>query len=141
MDTLDNILRQFSEDYCKTELIQKILNQSVSRRAEWAAWSRALDTVPQECRAIMSVLSTLMEKGERDAFAGILIDIAVAVAMAFREGQPPAPNAGPKAILQTIIGAVTGKKEPTGGPLAHANVSATERMALQRLADALGSRL
>ena len=39
MQSLSNILREFAEDFCKSEFSQKVLMESLRQRALWPAWS------------------------------------------------------------------------------------------------------
>lgn len=132
LQCLTNILRQFSEDFCTAEIAQKALMETLRSRTQWPSWSHSIDTVPEEAgRVITALLSSLSEK-EMSAFKEMLVDIALAVAMAFHEDAGFAFEEAPKpGIFSRLLG-----KEKSDR-LAHTNISKNERAALSRLCAAM----
>lgn len=142
MQSLSNILREFAEDYCKSEFSQKVLMESLRARHLWPTWSQGIEAVPEEARHITDLLEMHFDDRALRAFKEVLVDIALAVAMAFREDDGNA-SSGPRLsgfgeFLGRFIGSVTGRKSD---PLAHMNVSKNERIALARLCKAMNHDL
>ncbi len=131
MQTLTTILRSFSEDFCKSEFVQGLLMQTLAGRAQWVAWSHGLDNVPGECIAAMYDLRGVLHGKDLKSFQEQMMDIAFAVAQAFRENKnaPPPP---PPSFFVRLLGQV--KREERNH---HRNISAAERVAIQKIADAL----
>lgn len=134
MQSLTNILRAFTEDYCKSELAQKVLLESMRRRANWPQWSHHLENVPKEAQQIIAVLKPLFMEKHLNSFREVLVDIAMSVAMAFHEGDVEAITKQ-HSILQGFFGFLS--RTPPD-PLAHMNISGSERAALSRLCQAMG---
>lgn len=127
LQTLTTILRSYAEDFCKSAFVQGLLLQTLAQRSEWVRWSQGLDHVPGECVAALYDLRGALEPKEIKFFQTQMMDIAFAVAQAFREDrQAKAPKA-------TWLGRLLGQ----GNRAHHENISASERTALARLADAL----
>lgn len=131
MQTLTLILRSFSEDFCKSAFVQGLLMQTLVRRAEWVQWSHGLDNVPAECIAAMYDLRGVLTAKDMKSFQEQMMDIAFAVAQAFRE-DTKAPPPPPPSWLSRLLGQA--KREERNQ---HRNISAAERAAIQKLADAL----
>ncbi len=130
MQSLNNILRSFTEDFCKSEFVQGLLMQTLASRAQWPGWSHQLDSVPAECVAAMYDLRGVLDKKHLAAFQEMMMEIAFAVAQAFREARQVSQE--PKGSwLNLILG------KPRKARFEHMSISATERAALHSLADAL----
>ena len=137
MQSLANILREFAEDFCKGEFSQKVLMESLRARDRWPSWSHNIEQVPSEAQRITGLLENFFtEKTLRD-FKEVLMEIALAVAMAFRETDEASASNGRARI--TALGELLARllKVGQGDPLGHINISANERAALRRLADAM----
>ncbi len=136
LQALTGILRAYSEDFCKSEFSQKVLMDSLCARDRWPAWSQNIENVPQESARIVKLLTPIFNDSELNEFKEVLVEIALAVAMAFRETGPemqPMPDQlGFTDLLRRIIGA-----HPTEDPLSHVNISATEKSALLGLCASL----
>lgn len=138
IQSLTAILRQFSEDFFKTEFTQKVLMETLAARIDWLAWSRGINNLPNEVEKMMSVLSPMMEAEDLQSFCDVILDIALVVAMAFREKEDQT-EASPEqvgAIRQLIVRIIGGKKG--GDPLSHVNISDAEKQAVLTLANSLG---
>lgn len=133
LQSLTGILRQFSEDFCKTEIAQKALMETLRARAQWPAWSHKIETVPDEAARIIKILSGHLSEKDVAAFKETIVDIALAVAMAFHENVPLSLDDPPRA---SIFSRLLGTKEKHD-PLAHMNISKSERAALDRLCKAM----
>lgn len=134
IQSLTSILREYSEDFCKTEFSQKVLMDCLRARAQWPGWSHNIDTVPAQADRLMILLAPMLSDKELNAFREVLIDIAVAVALAFREEREAREKAENPSILKNLLLFFSGGKEDV---LAHANVSRAEKEALAALCTAL----
>lgn len=140
IQSLTSILRQFSEDFFKTEFTQKVLMETLAARINWLEWSRHIENLPEQVEKMVGVLAGLMEEEELNAFSSVIIDIALAVAMAFQEHGPEGgavdkqePPLSLKDRIARMIGAQKGSS-----PLSHVNISPSEKEALLKLAESLG---
>ena len=84
-EALNVIVTGFAEDFCKSEFVQAMMEETVSRRAEWPEWIGDLDDVPGECIRAADLLAERLERKELTSFKLTLMEIATAVAMAYRE--------------------------------------------------------
>ena len=136
LETLSSILREFSEDFCKSEFSQSVLMQTLRARAQWPSWSQNIDSVPVEVElALDSIKMALSDKSLLD-FKTVLFDIATAVAMAFREDDGESQSSASRpSILTKILGGFGFAGKVTLFP--QINVSQAERVALAKLAKAL----
>jgi len=79
------IVTGFAEDFCKSEFVQMMMEETVARRGEWPEWTHNLDDVPSECIRATDLLTERLERKEVTSFKLTLMEIATAVAMAYRE--------------------------------------------------------
>lgn len=82
---LEVIVTGFAEDFCKSEFVQAMMEEAVSRKAEWVNWSANLDEVPAECIRAIDLLSERLDRKQLTSFKLTVMEIATAVAMAYRE--------------------------------------------------------
>lgn len=130
IQSLTAILRDYSNDFCKTEFSQKVLMDCLASRSKWPSWSYAVDDVPSQIGQIITTLESMLSEKELRGFCDVLIDVGLAVAMAFREG---GEEQGERPIVREIltrIGTALTEKDP----LEHINISEEERGALKKLA-------
>lgn len=133
IQSLTAILRDYSNDFCKTEFSQKVLMDCLASRAKWPLWSHDVDTVPEQVFKIVTTLESMMSEKEIAGFCDVPTDTGIAVAMAFREG---AGQETDRPIVQEILVRLTtvlAEKDP----LDHINISDSERSALKKLARAM----
>ena len=110
--------------------------ESLQQRGEWPLWSQRLERVPEEADRIVRRLQTVFSEKELYAFKEVLVDIALAVAMAFRETGPQEDAKQPMHhVVRDALGRLVGKKSID--PLYHTHISRDEREALARLCVAL----
>ena len=140
IQSLTSILQEFANDFYQTEFTQKILLETMASRGQWLSWARDVGRLPQDVEAMMRGLSSMMDDAEFQAFASVILDISLSVAMAFREqaDEGSISQDKPGAIRQ-LIGRMMGGKAG-GDPLSHPNISEQERTALTTLSRALGYR-
>lgn len=144
---LHNIIRQISEDFCKSEISQKMLVEAYKQRERVPEWSKNLERVPEECQRIDDLLVSYVEL-DTDILSvrDTLIDIALAVALAFRESEEgekeeyAQPLQSPFEIFKNKILALFGKDKPMqiDERFYHPNISPSEREALITLSRAMG---
>src|SRR5688572_2345060 len=48
IQSLTSILREYSEDFCKTEFSQKVLMDCLQARSQWPGWSHNIESVPAQ---------------------------------------------------------------------------------------------
>ena len=130
--TLNRILIEISQDFCKSEFIQKILNESATRQDRWATWGTKVNDVPKDCTHFADKLSMMIEVTDLRSFKETLIDIGQAVAMAYREDQETQDTESSK--FSKMMRSLMGKKPD---PFVHPNISKKERKALHEIAKAL----
>lgn len=82
---LHNILDGFAHQVFGSELLQYIMNGTVTRKGEWPAWGEDLEAVPVECERALDVLRVYVDEKDINAYVTRLMEIAEAVALAFRE--------------------------------------------------------
>jgi hypothetical protein len=137
LEMLTSILREFAEDFCKGEFSQKVLAECLRGRDKWPAWSQNIDTVPAEAEMALETINLALSEKSLLDFKTVLFDIAVSVAMAFREdGDAVASSGG--SFFTKIVGLMgLTIATSTKDKLAHINVSVSERKALATLSKAL----
>lgn len=136
--TLVSILREFSQDFYKTEFAQKILMDTLSSRDQWHSWARDVDNLPAQISEIKDVLMGLMDVEEVTQFHDVLISIGMAVAMAFRENKEDGDEMklhNPFRIGQLIAKLVGDRK--SSNQLSHINISSSEKEAVLRLVQSM----
>lgn len=137
LQTLSGILRAYSEDFCKSEFVQKVLMESLAARVRWPIWAQEIERVPDEASQVIRLFTSTFLPAELEEFKQSLIDIALTVAMAFRETAVDTAQVADAPLrftdmLRRIIGA-----EKVDNPLEHINISEQEKEALLRLCAAL----
>lgn len=133
-EALDTIVTAYAEDYLKSEFVQRLMEATLAQRAEWDGWTVAMEQVPNECDRVVKILSDHLPVREVSTFKNNLMEIAVAVAMAYRESQPAATAMGGfTRLMGHLLG---GFRTAT----ADENISALEHQALKELARTLGVR-
>ncbi|MEM6781252.1 MAG: hypothetical protein AAF569_05265, partial [Pseudomonadota bacterium] len=142
IQTLHNIIVEIEQDFCKSEIMQKILIETVARKEEWLQWGKNLDDVPDECLHAADLLIGLVDQAsDVMSVKETLIDIGVAVAMAFREaGNTGYPTESPlgeaiKSIRNALAQFIPSLR--VDDRFQHLNISKAERLALIKLHNAL----
>jgi hypothetical protein len=133
--SLANILRQYSEDFCKTEFCQKLLMETLMRRDQWPAWSQNIDSVPQEAEKVADILSGIFKEKDLRAFKEVLVDVALSVAMAFHEGRDG--HYEPKTEISAGFFGFFKKGSSKDNAFDHMHISHAERAALKRICVAM----
>ena len=133
---LSNILHAFAEDLFGSETVQQIISETINRKAEWPQWGGNLDMVPGECRDAVDLLRQHGEGKDARVLQNHLMEIAEAVALAFREDDSgvSAFAAFGMYVRYMFSGSKKGRKVSFAE---FRNISANERKALDAIADAL----
>ncbi|MBL4589680.1 MAG: hypothetical protein JKY11_06360 [Alphaproteobacteria bacterium] len=134
------IITAYVEDFCKTEFVQRVMEQTVAHKAEWSSWHENIDTVPDECRKVMHFLSGKIPDKEIMAFRANLTEIGYSVAMAYREFDDEASftiriQTYLRLWLERVSALIKGDVVQSQDEFL--NISASERIALERLSEVL----
>ena len=136
---LENIVTFFVEDTLKSEFAQSIMGLSLQRRQDWGEWNGDLDRVPQECSEMIGYLSDHLDPRNLHAFKNNLLEIAIAVAMAYRETAQASMAFQIKMLWNNFMGRFKPPVSNSDRPYAYyPNISAIEKQAINKLAEALG---
>jgi hypothetical protein len=138
---LEGIVTGFAQDFCKSEAAQEIMTQTLSHRDKWEEWEKGLDSVPAECRQCIEWLATVCDYKEVSSFKHTLMEIAMAVAMAYREFDEQNMSLSDKVkmykdIYAEKLMAFVEKRAPKSLDEI-LNVSEAEQLALGELSEAL----
>lgn len=140
-EALVNIITGFSEDFLKSELMQKILQETVLRKDRWRQWNADLSDVLEDCVHVMEALAQAVEHPrDLQSVRETLIDIAIAVAMAFQEGDHDGGASSGLGGLFLPLRRSLGKVLPSlavDERFAHLSISRAERDALHKIVKAL----
>ena len=85
MQALRSIITGFSEDFLKSEFVEELMKQTLAQQNRWKEWSVNLGGVPAECRQATEILRSKVEKKEGLSYRQTLMEIAMSIAMAYRE--------------------------------------------------------
>jgi hypothetical protein len=140
LSALSNIIHGFAHDVFGSEFVQHVMTEALARKGEWEAWGEDFDKIPAECKKSIEIMSAHVDQKEVKAYAARLMEIAEAVALAFREYESMEKFSDKlevymaywKAKLKSKI-----KKRPLKSFDQFLSVSAMERRALMRIAGAL----
>ena len=138
-ETLMNILTGISEDFCKSEIMQKILQETVAHKDRWREWNANLDEVPDECRRGLECLEGRVDqRTDLLSVRDTLIDIGIAIGMAFRENDGGAGSMvdAVKDTARNVLGSFI-PSMAKDERFAHLNISTSERAALEKVAKAM----
>lgn len=132
---LSNILHAFTEELFGSETIQHIMSATIREKASWGEWGANLDSVLDECRVAIDILREYDRKDAK-AFKTHLIEIAEAVAQAFREDENVSVfSAFGMYVKYVLSGSKRGRRVKTFNEFL--NISAGEMKALEKISDAL----
>ncbi len=84
---LSNILHGFAEDVFGSETVQHIMSATIRQKDQWPSWGENIDKVPQDCVLAVNMLRQYADEKDANAFKNHLMEIAEAVALAFRENE------------------------------------------------------
>lgn len=83
---LHSIIQSFAEDYCKCELVQRVMTQTMKYKSQWERWGEDLEEVPIECKTVVWLMQKHgIDEKDSQSVRYTLLEIAVSVAKAFCE--------------------------------------------------------
>ncbi len=82
---LESLIHGFSGEVFGSELLQYIMADTLAQKDKWPGWADTLEDVPQDCEMAVGMLRDFVDEKEVKAYARRLMEIAEAVALAFRE--------------------------------------------------------
>ena len=85
INALRGIITGFAEDFLKSEFVEELMRETVSRKDLWPAWEKDTDTVPAECTKAVGIVAARLEQKSTTSFKHNLMEIAMTVALAYRE--------------------------------------------------------
>ncbi len=136
---LATIVRGYSEDFCKSEFVQRIMELTVENKGKWPEWQSNLNLVPNECRQLIAKLSDELPPREMDALRSNLYEIGLSVALAYREIDEDAFLTDVQKVWIMVRERIYAWREgraPRSGAYLY-NISGDEYLALRQLADVL----
>ncbi|HEY8189923.1 MAG TPA: hypothetical protein VIF12_04515 [Micavibrio sp.] len=141
MIALSSIVTSYAEDYLKSEFVQALMEEMISRSAEWSQWGRNLDEVAGECIRAVSMISERLDRKDAMSFKYNLMEIATSVAMAYRELDHNQSFLFKLRVYSRVM--IDRKRAKQGGRITGTltemmNISAAEQAALDSLSRALG---
>ena len=131
---LENVVTFYVEDTLKSEFAQTIMLATLQHKTYWAQWSENIDSVPEECAYIAGYLADILDDRKLAGFKNNLLEIAMAVALAYRE---TAAATGFFARMKALF-APRLVKVSTEETQQHLNISEAEKIAINHLAEKLG---
>lgn len=136
MQVLEGLITGYAEDFLKSEFVEELLRETLAQKSRWPAWSSDLAQVPGQCREAVKIVSERLEARDVLSFRQNLMEIAVTVAMAYRE-----EGEGPDKISvfsgqywNRLFSRLKGESAPSDGS---ENISRAERRVLMELSNAL----
>ena len=82
---LTNVVTYYVEDFCKSEFAQSVMLETLRFKSEWGGWGENIENTPQECKQLFDAITGQIDMRDIVAFKNNLLEIAIAVAMAYRE--------------------------------------------------------
>lgn len=140
-EALEAIITAYAEDVCKSEFVEELMKETIAQRERWPEWRKDVEKVPSECRNIVGLLADYLDRREITFFKHNLMEIAMTVAMAYRELEN-AESASVRAriygryLCNRVASFLRRRRPPTIDELL--NVSQAETLALDELMESLG---
>lgn len=141
LQVLESIICGFASDFCKSEITEAIMKRTVDSRDKWEQWAHNIDNVPAECRKGIEFLAQYTDYKNVAAFKENLMEIAFAVAMAYREFDDDDVSLTEKItmywhfISDRVLSVIQKRAPKTHDEIF--NISRAERMALTELSEAV----
>ncbi len=138
LDALENIVTSYVEDTCKSHFAQAVMEATLEGIESWPGWRRNIASVPQDCERVSDMLQARIDRKHLDAFKLNLVEIGLAVAVAYREQNTEATHtqlaAQIKLIIEKVKAVFLGGKKTEDMVL---NISSAEKEALDTVAEKL----
>lgn len=137
---LENLIHGFAEQVFGSELLQYVMQETINNKDNWNEWGGELEELPEQAKKSCEILQAHFDNKEVNAYAMRLMEIAEAVALAFREREELSKVEEIKLRLKYELNKMKSKGS-RGMQISfdqYLNISANERTALSKLAEALG---
>ncbi len=134
------IVRGFTEDFLKSEFVEEIMRATVQHMDEWDQWAANPENVPEEVRRGIEIAALYIDYKQMHALKQSLNDVAMTVAMAYREFDETTPFAAQMRIYSKYwLEYARSYVKKTRPPIMdhYLNISAAEHKALDALNAAL----
>lgn len=139
LQALETIVITFAQDFCKSEFVEELMRQTVAQKEQWPQWQGGLENMPADCRRAVDLLAPRLSYKDVGSFKHTLLEIADAVAKAYREEEPESM------LTQCILQArflldrwqAQIRNRPARTLAEYTNISKAERAALAALTGAL----
>jgi hypothetical protein len=143
IQVLQALIVAYVQDFCKTEFVQVVMEETVAQKDKWETWHGDIDQILDECRSVMEFLDDSLSQKEIAAFRDNLIEIGYSVAMAYCELNDETSLVVKVSTylgiwIEKIRRALTGAGEKAQEE--YLNISALEQKALDELVQALSLR-
>ncbi len=140
MLALTNVVTYYVEDFCKSEFAQSVMLETLRHKPDWANWGEGIENVPQECRKVFDALTGQVDMRDIVAFKNNLLEIAITVAMAYREFDSSEPLAAKLRVYFDVL--MRQMRAMLKGEVAESfdqmlNISRSEKAAINQLAQTL----
>lgn len=141
LDALETIVRSYTEDFCKSEFVEELLRATMNSKDSWKSWHDHLETIPDDCRRAIDMLSPILERKDIASLKLTLLEIADTVAKAFREEDMPEETAidrlklGMRHMINRLQSSITNR--PVANLDENYNISTAERAAIAELEKAI----
>lgn len=132
---LSNILHAFAEDVFGSETLQYVMSETIRQKNDWPSWSKQVDLVPGECGDAVTLMRQYGEPKDVKALKNHLMEIAGAVALAFREEDSSRSFFAALGLYVSHLFSSSGRKRRRFSDFL--NVSTSESEALGAIVDAL----
>ena len=143
LKALENIINGFTQEVFGSEVVQHVMTATWNRKEEWKEWGDNLESIPAQCQIAIDALNDApdIEDKEVSAYKLRLVEIAEAVALAFREYDDQGFFTKIKIYIGYYFARYKAKKEnrPFKTLDQYLNISLKERQTLKKLAGALGT--
>ncbi len=135
--TLECLITSYSQDMCKSEFMQLLMEETVKNKKNWTEWQKNIAKVPEECRRALALLAGRLDEKCQAGFRENLMEIALSVAGAYKEEGRHKNLIG---VLASCCRSLSSRKsEKKDLEIIHSqNVSFRERAALKELVKILG---
>lgn len=139
---LENILKAFNQDVFGSEALQYIMAETINQRDKWDSWSHDAANIPQSCQKAIDILHKCLDEKEVNSYKQRLLEIAEAVALAFREYDSLDFAGKIRVYIMYYSDKIKARTRKHGQKSLdqYLNISIRERKALDTLAHTLGVR-
>jgi hypothetical protein len=139
---LANIIAGFASQVFGSEMLQYIMEETLARKNEWEGWTADIENVPKEAEAAVELLHRHVADKDVGSYVSRVMEVAEAVALAFREYENMTFNNKLKIYSMYIMNVIRARvtKETSKTFDQFLRISVDERKALNNLAKAMGTR-